>query len=67
VGGSGGGCAVRQGRGREQARRCVAGGSHWSFYSRGKAVPQPGGAHTELVRLQWRFGWRVCGRVNAPL
>jgi hypothetical protein len=57
-----------KGRGREQAGRCLAGwASHWSFYSRGKAVPRPGGAHTELVRLQWRFGRRVCGGVNALL
>jgi hypothetical protein len=66
VGGSGD--AVRQGRGREQAGRCVAGwASHWSFYSRGKVVPWLGGVHTELVRIQWRDGRRVCGRVNAPL
>jgi hypothetical protein len=41
--------------------------SHRSFYSRVKAVPPPGGAHAELVRLQWRFGRCVCGGVNAPL
>jgi hypothetical protein len=60
--------AQEQRRWAALAGRCVAGwASHRSFYSRGKAVPRPEGAHAELVRLQWRFVRRVCGGVNALL
>jgi hypothetical protein len=37
------------------------------FIGAERRYPGRGGAHAELVRLQWRFGRRVRGGVNASL